>query len=77
MRSQTAIFSKLVGHFMREAPLVLPQGTALSEAIKSMATGGFSSVIVTGPRGLLLGIVTEQDITRRVAFQISPDTPLS
>ena len=42
-----------------------------------MATGGFSSVIVTGPRGLLLGIVTEQDITRRVAFQISPDTPLS
>lgn len=77
MRSQTAIFSKLVGDFMREAPLVLVQGTPLSEAIKAMAAGGFSSVIVTGPQGLLLGIVTEQDITRRVAFQVSADTPLS
>ena len=76
MRSQTAIFSTLVGDFMREAPLVRPQGTLLSEAIKAMATGGFSSVIVSGPQGLLFGIVTEQDITRRVAFQVAPDAPL-
>lgn len=76
MRSQTAIFSKLVSDFMRQAPLALVATSTVSEAIRAMSAAAVSSVIVTDPQGLVVGIVTEQDITRRVAFQLGPETPL-
>ena len=77
MRSQTAIFSKLVRDFMRQAPLVLGPSNPVSEAIEAMREARVSSVVVTDAQGMVVGIVTEQDISRRVAFQVPGDTPLA
>jgi CBS domain-containing protein len=77
VRSQTAIFSKLVSDFMRQAPLVLDQDYPVSEAVEAMSAARVSSVVVADTQGMIVGIVTEQDISRRVAFQVPPDTPLT
>ncbi|NQU56144.1 MAG: CBS domain-containing protein [Rhodospirillales bacterium] len=77
MRSQTAIFSKLVSDFMRQAPLLLAASSPVSEAVEAMRARAVSSVIVTDPQGFVVGIITEQDIARRVVFQVAPDTFLS
>ena len=74
MRSQTAIFSKLVRDFMRDRPPTVLSGATCVEAIRRMSGDHISSVLVTDANGRLLGILTEQDVTRRIAFQISPET---
>jgi CBS domain-containing protein len=62
---------------MRKAPLVLPADTILSDVIEQMTQEKISSVIVADPVGQVLGIVTEQDITRRVTFQVDRTDPVS
>ncbi|MCB1777882.1 MAG: CBS domain-containing protein, partial [Candidatus Competibacteraceae bacterium] len=64
MRSQTAIFSKLVRDFMRERPPTVLSGVNCAEAIRQMSGDHISSVLVTDANGRLLGILTEQDVTR-------------
>ncbi|MCP5158008.1 MAG: CBS domain-containing protein [Gammaproteobacteria bacterium] len=76
MRSQTAIFSKLVRDFMRDCPPAVLSGTTCAEAIQQMFGDHTSSVVVVDANGRLLGILTEQDVTRRIAFQIPPETPV-
>ena len=76
MRSQTAIFSKLVRDFMRDRPPTVSPGTPCAEAIQHMFGDHASSVVVIDAHGRLLGILTEQDVTRRIAFQIPPETPV-
>jgi len=69
MQSRTAIFGKLVKDFMGRLRLAVPAGTSLGDTVGQMAGRKASSAIVTGPRGEVVGIVTEQDITRRAAFK--------
>lgn len=76
METRIAIFSKLVRDFMREIPLAVPDGTALGEAVKRMETANASSATVTDTKGHPIGIVTEQDITRRAAFQLEDTAPV-
>ena len=76
MQSQTAIFSKLVKDFMRRVPLAVDAGVACARVIERLAQEDASSATVTDGQGRPLGIVTEQDITRRVAFQALPGTPV-
>ena len=76
MRSQTAIFSKLVRDFMRDRPPTVSPGTPCAEAIQHMFGDHASSVVVIDANGRLLGILTKQDVTRRIAFQIPPETPV-
>jgi signal-transduction protein with cAMP-binding, CBS, and nucleotidyltransferase domain len=61
---------------MRQAPLALAVTSTVSDAVRAMSGSAVSSVVVTDTQGLVVGIVTEQDITRRVAFQLAPDTTL-
>lgn len=75
MRSQTAIFSKLVRDFMRDRPPTVLSGTSCAEAVQQMFGDHLSSVVVTDASGRLLGLLTEQDVTRRIAFQVPPETP--
>lgn len=72
MQSRTAIFSKLVRDFMRPVRLSVPAGVKLVDAVERMRRDNASSVTVTGPGGEPVGIVTEQDITRRAAFRRDP-----
>jgi signal-transduction protein with cAMP-binding, CBS, and nucleotidyltransferase domain len=76
VRSQTAIFNKLVRDFMRECPPMAPARATCAEIIERMTAANASSVIITDPGGRLLGIVTEQDVARRIAFKVSPETPV-
>jgi signal-transduction protein with cAMP-binding, CBS, and nucleotidyltransferase domain len=76
VQSQTAIFSKLVKDFMRRVPLAVDTGVPCARVIELLTAEDASSATVTDGEGRPLGIVTEQDITRRVAFQALPETPV-
>lgn len=74
MQSQTVIFSRLVRDFMRASPVACPPGTTVAELIQRMAASSSSSALVLDGEGRVAGIVTEQDVTRRVAYRIAADT---
>ncbi len=74
MLSQTAIFSKLVKDFMRSSPLALKTDTPCPDVIAKMGEADKSCAIITDDRNRPLGIITEQDIVRRVAFKASRQT---
>ena len=76
MRSQTAIFNKLVRDFMRDCPPTAPASATCAETVERMVAANASSVIVTDPGNRILGIVTEQDVARRIAFKVPPETPV-
>jgi CBS domain-containing protein len=76
-RSQTAIFTRLVRDFMRTAARFdCPLGTPMGDVVRGMAAARASSAIVVDGSGRIAGIVTEQDVSRRVAFQAEPSTPV-
>jgi signal-transduction protein with cAMP-binding, CBS, and nucleotidyltransferase domain len=68
-QSQTAIFSHLVRDYMRGAPLVIGQDATVEQLVERMAAGKANAALVTGGDGRLVGIVTEQDVVRRVALR--------
>lgn len=75
MEPRIAIFSKLVRDFMRDVPLAVPLGTSLADIARGMEAEKASSATVIDAEGRPVGIVTEQDITRRGAFKLDGDTP--
>lgn len=77
MRSQTAIFTKLVRDFMRAAThFDCPLGTPLGAVVQGMAAARASSALIVDAVGRVAGILTEQDIARRVTFQADPAIPV-
>ncbi|NQU61299.1 MAG: CBS domain-containing protein [Rhodospirillales bacterium] len=76
METRTAIFSKLVRDFTRRVPLSVPAGTPLADAVGLMAEKDASSATVVDAESRPVGIITEQDITRRAAFQVDGATPV-
>jgi len=69
MRSQTAIFSKLVKDFMRRVPLAVEKSTTLGDVVAGMDAEKASSAMITDSQGRPIGIITEYDIARRVTFR--------
>ncbi len=59
------------------APVVLAPETPLSEALAAMAAARASAVLAVDAAGHPIGILTEQDIARRVAFRLPPEAPLA
>ncbi|MEO5373065.1 MAG: DUF294 nucleotidyltransferase-like domain-containing protein [Alphaproteobacteria bacterium] len=76
MRSQTVIFSKLVRDCMAERPLAMPSGTSCAEVIRRMTDQKEASVIIQDGAGRLVGLLTEQDVVRRMVHRVSPDAPV-
>lgn len=74
MQSQTVIFSRLVRDVMRAAPVACPPGTTVAELIRRLVASSSSSALVLDREGRIAGIVTEQDVTRRIAYQVAADT---
>jgi len=62
---------------MGAAPPALPAATPLKQAIATMAAARTSALMVVDDTGRAIGILTEQDIARRVAFQLGPEAPLT
>ncbi len=62
---------------MRPAPVVIPTTTGIAEMLGRMSGVRASSALITGQDGRLLGLITEQDVTRRIALRCHGDDPVS
>ncbi|MCA3418629.1 MAG: CBS domain-containing protein [Roseomonas sp.] len=62
---------------MGAAPPALPAETPLGQAISAMVTARASAILAQDDAGCAIGILTEQDIARRVIFRLGPEAPLA
>lgn len=77
MHSLAAIFRRRAGE-EAVAPLARVGAAAtVREAVEAMAAERASAALVVDDAGRTLGIVTEHDVVRRVAFKLAPETPIS
>ncbi len=76
MAIQTQIFRLLAGNVMQQAPLEVRAGTSCGELVTAMTDRNASSALVTDGDGVVIGIVTERDVTQRIALKAAPDTPV-
>lgn len=76
MRSQTAIFSKLVRDCMGAKPLTVASGATCGEVVHRMTDERESSVVIHDAGGHLVGLLTEQDVVRRITHRVAPDVPV-
>lgn len=74
MQSQTIVFRQLVGDMMGPPTLTLGPKTPVRELVGRMTGEKASCAVVIDEGGRILGIVTEQDVTRRVALRATPQT---
>jgi signal-transduction protein with cAMP-binding, CBS, and nucleotidyltransferase domain len=72
LHSQTEIFRRIVRNYMGAVPEVARSAT-VAEAVNSMAQMGAAAVIVTDPDRKPAGIITQQDVVRRIAWRATPD----
>ncbi|MEK9724077.1 MAG: putative nucleotidyltransferase substrate binding domain-containing protein [Rhodospirillaceae bacterium] len=75
MATRTDVFSKLVRDFARPDPLVVQSTTPLAKTVGQMATEKRSAAVVADADGGVAGLVTEQDIVRRVALRADGGQP--
>jgi signal-transduction protein with cAMP-binding, CBS, and nucleotidyltransferase domain len=73
--NRTAVFRRRVRDAMGPPPLVEAPTTAAAELVRRLAEAGASAVVLAEPGGPPVGIVTEQDVVRRVAFRSEPAAP--
>jgi len=76
MSQRTSIFSKLVRDFASGAAVSVTPDTPLVDTVTKMAAADASSATVVDEQGRPVGILTEQDVTRRVVFQASEGQPV-
>lgn len=76
MTWSTAIFRSTVGDAMSPLPPILPAGTECALAVSRMAALGASCLLIVDNLGRPAGMLTEQDVVRRVAFQMPAGTPV-
>jgi signal-transduction protein with cAMP-binding, CBS, and nucleotidyltransferase domain len=74
--SQTAVFRHVVRDHMADAPVVVSLGDSAAEAVGRMASSGASAAVVVDPDGTIRGILTEQDVVRRIACRRIGDQPV-
>lgn len=77
MLSQTAIFTKLVRDYMGPPALQAETGATCGETVENMRLAGASSVLVVDEHQRPVGIITEQDVSRKVAFLVDPGVPVT
>jgi len=74
---RTSVFSKLVRDFTAPPPPVCSPETPIRDVVGEMTVHKASSAAVTDEAGQVLGILTEQDVTRRITFRADADQPVS
>lgn len=78
MGSRTAAFGMLVRQFalpLASVPVVRP-GTPCGRAVELLRAMGACCVVVVDAAGRPVGILSESDVARRIAFQVPPETPV-
>lgn len=74
--ARTEVFTKLVRDHMGAPPVIAGVDTPCGELLDRIRAQQSSSAVVVDDSGTPVGIVTEQDICRRVAFQVTGQTPV-
>ncbi len=74
---RTAIFSMPVAASLQEKSLLVKSDCSCKELVERIRDQGVSSALILGKRGRLVGIVTEHDIARRLAYQTAEERPVS
>jgi signal-transduction protein with cAMP-binding, CBS, and nucleotidyltransferase domain len=77
MISPAAALTGGIAAALSPPPPALPATAPLSDALAAMAAARASAVLALDGSGRPIGILTEQDIARRVAFRLPPEAPLS
>lgn len=62
---------------MAPPPPAFPPDAPLSAVLAAMEAARASAVLAVDPDGRPVGILTEQDVARRIAFRLPPEAPLS
>lgn len=73
---RTSVFSKLVCDFVGDMPLRISPDTPLREVVGHMTDAKASVAVVADAANRPVGILTEQDVTRRITFRADPDQPV-
>jgi len=76
MPARTEVFTRLVRDHMGAAPLLVHGDTRCAELLEQIRAQQSSSAVVIDDGGIPLGIVTEQDICRRITFRLDADAPV-
>lgn len=75
--SPAAALTGPVAAVMQPAPPGFDPATPLAEVLPAMAAARVSAVLAVDAENRPIGILTEQDVTRRIAFRLPPEAPLS
>jgi signal-transduction protein with cAMP-binding, CBS, and nucleotidyltransferase domain len=70
------LFRSIVHDHMGQKPVEIARTASVGEAVNSLARGGTRAAVVTDPHGRPIGILTEHDVVRRVAWRAAPDQPI-
>jgi len=76
MTGSTAVFRQVVADAMRPPPLALPLGTECAAAVARMAALAAPCALIVDAAGRAVGMLTDQDVTRRIAFQVPAGMPV-
>lgn len=77
MSTQTEIFRRLVKDRLGEPPVCLSPDANVEELVERMESETATSAVVVDDHWRPVGIITEQDVTRKIAFRVDPKTPVS
>lgn len=77
MISPAAALTGGIAGALSPPPPALPATAPLSDALAAMAAARASAVLALDEAGRPVGILTEQDVARRVAFRLPPEAPIS
>jgi signal-transduction protein with cAMP-binding, CBS, and nucleotidyltransferase domain len=75
--SQTALFRFRVRDFMRPTVMTSPVDASVREVVAAMAARRRTAAVLTDEAGRVAGILTERDVTRRIAVQGAPEGPVA
>ena len=76
LRSQAKLFRSIVRDHMGQKPVEIALTASIGEAVNILAQAGTGGAVVTDPHGRPIGILTEHDVVRRVAWRAAPDQPV-
>jgi CBS domain-containing protein len=74
--SQTKLFRSFARDHMGPKPVEVACTASIGETVNGMAQAGSRMAIVMDTAGRPVGILTEQDVVRRVAWRVMPDQPV-
>jgi len=76
MLTQTAVFTRRVDDHMDPPPLLVTASQSCRDVVSRLVGEGASEVVVQDDDERVIGIVTEQDICRRIACRECDDQPI-